>query len=101
MKRTWTIDADETGEVDQMEAMEAFADCLAIQRRLGGAIIVMPQRREHQGEHYTAALVYQWHSHAQVVKSVAEQQPENDPEMLPLEGDEPDVTQEMVAVNGD
>jgi len=95
MKRTWRV-SGYGNEVDMEEAMASCADFLAIQRRLGGTMIVMPERITDGDEHFTAALTFQWHSHAQVVKNVVEE-PEHDEEIEAL--DQPTV--EMAAVNGE
>ncbi len=99
MKRTWRV-SGYGNEVDVEDAMVAAGDCFAIQRRLGGAIIIMPERVADGDEHFTASLTFQWHSHAQVVKNVVDEaEPEIDQPTEEIKLDQPTV--EMAAVNGE
>ena len=92
--RTWTVDervvtdpntGEQWVELDRQECMEAYMECEAIQRRLGGAILIVPDREEQpDGTFRTRRLVLRWESYVPARR--AEPTPAADVE--PVEGDD-------------
>ena len=70
--RTWTVEERvltdrDSGEqwvgIDRAEAQEAYLECEAIQHRLGGAIIIAPDREQQpDGTFRTRRLVFRYES---------------------------------------
>jgi len=75
--RIWTVECDETGEVDPDELVGAFVECAGIVRRIGGAFTIAARRRQGEpGVYLTEAVVIGWKAHLPMSKRRRQQREE-------------------------